>query len=114
MTIARLLALVAVDGSHEGDELAGDNPVKISVLDLFVVLVLAYVELIIIVPVVCKRDLKSLKTVNHRALVEAVSLTGVSERLQSSLVLVELVVGLVGLHLQDHHHEGAHEEAGVG
>jgi len=57
VSITALLPLVTVDRSHEGDELARDNPVKISILDLLVMLVLPDIELIIVIPVVLQSNL---------------------------------------------------------
>ena len=50
MAIARLLTLVTVDWSHEGDELAGDNPVEVTIFNFLVMFILSGVELIKVVP----------------------------------------------------------------
>lgn len=50
MAISGLLTLVTVDRPHKSNEFAGNNPVEIAILDLFVVFILSGVELIKIVP----------------------------------------------------------------
>lgn len=37
-------AVFGVDGSHEGDELVGDNDIHVSILDLLIVLVFFVVK----------------------------------------------------------------------
>jgi len=50
VAITRLLALVTINWSHKGNELARNNPVEIAILDLFVMFVLSGVELFEVVP----------------------------------------------------------------
>ena len=50
VTIARLLTLITVDRSHEGDELPRDNPVQITIFNFLIMLILSGVELIKVVP----------------------------------------------------------------
>jgi hypothetical protein len=50
MAISGLLTLVAVNRPHKSNEFAGDNPVEIAILDLFVMFILSGVELIKLVP----------------------------------------------------------------
>lgn len=50
VAVTRLLALVTVNWSHKGDELARNNPVEIAILHLFVMFVLSGVELFEVVP----------------------------------------------------------------
>lgn len=52
-----------VHGSHEGDELAWNNPIEVAVLDLFVVLVLLGVEGLELVPAQLNGDLQTLEAV---------------------------------------------------
>ena len=113
VSITALLPLVTVDRSHEGDELARDNPIKISILDLLVMLVLPDIELIIVIPVVFESNLETFQRVEYCVLVIAFALASVSEGFQSCMVLGELVVRLVGFHVQNDHHESTHEEASV-
>ena len=51
-----------IDRSHEGQELVGDDPVKISVLNLFVVFVFPRVERLKIVPSEPDRVFEPLQT----------------------------------------------------
>lgn len=57
MAIARLLTLITVDWSHEGDELPRDNPVKVTIFNFLVMLILSGVELIKVVPFLFQSEL---------------------------------------------------------
>ena len=98
-----------VDRAHEGEELAGDDPVQIAVLHLFVVLVLARIKRFEVVPSKLDGLLETLEAVLNRAVVVAVTAAGISERTQVGVVLLELAVGLLGIHLEDDDHECAHQ-----
>ena len=50
VSITRLLTLISVDGSHESNELSRDNPIQVSVLDFFVVLIFTSIKLVVLVP----------------------------------------------------------------
>lgn len=113
MAITRLLSLVSVDWAHECYELARDNPVEVSVLDLFVVFVLAGIELVIVVPAELEPLLEALQTVEHSALIKAVAFARITERFQSAMILLKHLKGLPCLHFEDDQHEGTHEEAGI-
>ena len=98
-----------VDGSHEGEEFVWDDPVEVSVLNLLVVLVFASIERLEVVPSEVDGGLETLEAVEDSALVVAVTATGISERLQVGLVVLELAESLMRVHLEDDYHEGAHE-----
>ncbi|MFS8160483.1 MAG: hypothetical protein ACMG6E_09820 [Candidatus Roizmanbacteria bacterium] len=49
-----------------------------------------------------------------RALVVAIAFRCISEGLCAMVVGLELVVSVLGTHLQDYYHEGSHEEQPVG
>ena len=54
--------VTSVDGAHKSQELAWDDPVKVAVLDLFVMLVLSSIECLEIVPSLLNAHLETLKT----------------------------------------------------
>lgn len=105
---------VSVDGvslvnwTHEGHELAWDDPVEVSVLYLLVVLILFGIECLEVVPSEANTLLKTFKAMQDRAFIVTVSLTGVSERFQVWLVDLELSVSLFSVHLEDDNHESTH------
>ena len=103
-----------IDRSHEGQELAGDNPVKITVLHLFVVFVFPRIESLKVVPSEPYRVLQPLQAMQDGALVLARAPTRIPIRVQVGLVLLEQFEGRVGVHFQDDDHEGAHEVGRVG
>ena len=71
--------LGVVDGPHECDELARDDPVEVPVLNFLVILVLLGVEILKAVPPQAGRYLQPFKAVIYRALVGAVTVGGVTE-----------------------------------
>ncbi len=98
-----------VNGSHEGQEFAWDNPVEVAVLDLLVVLVLTGIECLKVVPSKSDAHLETLKAMHDSAVVVAVTSAGISEMTQVRCVGLELSECLPCIHLQDHDHEGAHQ-----
>ena len=98
-----------VDGTHEGQELAWDDPVQVAILDLLVVLVLASVERLEVVPSKSDSLLEAIQAVRNGAVVVAVATAGVAEGLEVGLVDLELAEGLLGIHLEDNNHESTHE-----
>ncbi len=98
-----------VNGSHEGQEFAWDNPVEVAVLDLLVVLVLTGIECLEVVPSKSDTHLESLKAMHDSAVVVAVTPAGISEVTQVRCVRFELSECLTSIHLQNHDHESAHQ-----
>ena len=72
-------------------------------------LVLARIECLEIVPSEANCLLQPIQAVRDEAVIIAIATTGVSEWLEVGLVDLELSVGLLWVHLQNDHHEGAHE-----
>ena len=106
--------ITLVNGTHEGQELAWDNPVKITVLDLLVMFVFASVEILEIVPSKSDGMLKTLKAMKNGALVLAGATAGISVGVKVGVVLLEKLEGWLGVHLEDDHLEGAHQIGRVG
>lgn len=73
-----MLLISLVNWTHEGHKLAGNNPVKISVLHLLVVLVLLHIESLEIVPSMFKGFLEALQTVKDSALIVAFTFASVT------------------------------------
>lgn len=69
-----LVGISLLDWSHEGHKLAGNNPVDVAVLNALVELILLHVEGSEVVPLELDRILQSLQALEHRALVQTVSL----------------------------------------
>ena len=108
-----LLLVSLLDGSHEGHEFSGDDPVDVSVLNSFVVLVLLDVEQLVVIPIESDRVLEPLEALEQSALVEAIALTGISVRLEEGTVSFEGSVGLLGGDLHEDDHEAGHEECAI-
>lgn len=113
MVAVSVLGVPLLDRTHECHELAWDDPVEVSVLHLLIVLVLLHVESLEVVPPEFDAILHALQAVVKRALVEAVSLGGVSVRLEETVVWLELLPHLVGSHLEDDDHECTHQERSI-
>ena len=78
MTVSFLFAGDTIDRAHECEEFARNDPVKITVLNLLVMLVLLNVELAEVVPVLLNCKLKTFETVLDLALIEAIAFASVS------------------------------------
>lgn len=73
-----VLLIPYINWSHKGYKLARDNPVKVSVLNLFVMLVFFDVEGLKIVPIAFDCFLQPLKTVKHCAFIVTLTLACIS------------------------------------
>lgn len=73
------LSLVPIfNWSHESSKLSWDNPVKVAILDSFVVLVFLDIECTEVVPSEPHGILQSLQTLQKCAVVEALTLGSIS------------------------------------
>ena len=95
--------------SHESKEFAWNDPVQVTILNLFVVFVFASVECLEVVPSLVDSKLKSLEAVLHCAVIIAVTTAGISKSLQMRCVVFELLVSLFSVHFENDDHEGTHE-----
>ena len=73
-----VLFIPHINWSHKGYKLARDNPVKVSVLNLFVMLVFFDVEGLKVVPIAFDCFLYTLKTVQNCAFVVALTFACIS------------------------------------
>jgi hypothetical protein len=104
-----LMLVDVVEGPHEGNKLARDDPIQIAILHLFVVLILLVVKLFELVPPKLDSPLKALQAVLDGARVAAVlRVGGVPERDELVMVRLEELPCRCGLHLEHNYHEGAH------
>lgn len=78
MTVCLLLTRDTIYWSHKSEEFSWNNPVEITVFNLFVVFILLDVEFSEVVPLLLESKLETLKTVLHSALIEAVTLACVT------------------------------------
>ena len=82
MVTVPLVRVSLLNGSHKGHELAGDNPINVTIFDPLIELILLYIEGPEIVPLELDCILQSLQALQHSALVQTVSFTGVPIRLE--------------------------------
>jgi hypothetical protein len=106
-----LLLVDVVKWPHEGNELAGDNPVEVAIFHLFVVFVLFVVELLELVPSKLDSPLKALEAMFNGARVAAVrGIGGISEWHELLMVWLKEFPYRRCLYLKDDDHEGAHQK----
>jgi hypothetical protein len=108
----------------ERQKLVRDDSIHIPILDSLIEVVGVEVESFHVKPAELDRSFEATQAVvdlaNKRkkavygALVAALTQAGVSEGLKLGGDVLELCPGVVGVHLEDEDHEGAHEVAGVG
>lgn len=99
---------------HKSQELAWDDPVQVTVFDLFVVFVLPGIECLKVVPAELDGLLESFQAMKDSAVVVAITTACISEVAQVRRVGLELSEGLVGVNLQNHDHKRAHQVGRVG
>jgi hypothetical protein len=69
-----LVSVSLLDGSHKRHELAGNNPVEVSILHSLVLLVLLDIESLEVVPLELDGVFQTLQTLQEGALVETIAL----------------------------------------
>ena len=99
--------------SHKGYKLIWNDPVKVSVFNLLIVLVFLHVECLEVIPAESYSVFEALKHMMQGAVVEAVTLGGISVVLENVVVWLEDCICLVGCHLEDDDHEGTHQHSSV-
>lgn len=72
MTIP-MLSISGLNGSHECYKFAGNDPIKVSILDSLVVFILLYVECLKVVPPEFYGVFKTLQAMQKCAIVEAIT-----------------------------------------
>jgi hypothetical protein len=72
------LTFLAVNGTHEGNKFVGDDPVEVTVLNFFIMLVLLDTEFFMVVPALLDTKLETLKAMLYRALVVAFTFGGIT------------------------------------
>ena len=98
---------------HKRKELAWDNPVEITVFYLLVVFVLFNVEGVIVVPALFDAELKTLDTVLHSALVEALALASIPVSPEEASVRLELLHRFSSCLPQANDHERGDQEGTI-
>ena len=112
--VAIPVVLVAyIYGAHKRHELAGYDPVEVTILYLFVMLVLLDVEGLEVVPAVLKSFLKPLKAVDDLALVIALTLAGIAIVQQFTVVGLKQAKRMLSVEFKDDDHECAHQKARI-
>ena len=107
------VAVSGVQRAREGDELSGNDPIQISILNLLEVLIFLYIELSVVVPSECYRELETLEAVQVCATVGTVAHCRVAIWDELVVVRAESLPGIIGRLVEDDNHEGAHEESSV-
>ena len=100
-------------GTHECHELTWNNPVDITILDSLIELILLDIEWSKIVPLELDGILKSLETLQHRALVQAVALACISVRFEKTMIWTEHIPSFFCCALQNYYHKGTHKKCSI-
>jgi len=108
-----LISIPFLYRSHECHEFTRNNPVDIAVLNTFIILVLLYIKRSEIVPFKLNSVLEALKALQHGALVQAITFTRISVRLEQTVVRSEHIPGFFGCAIQDYYHESTHQECSI-
>ena len=103
-----------VHWSHKGDKLSGDYPVKITIFDFLIILILLIIEVSEVVPSKVDGDFESFKAVEYRATVCAVTVASISIGSEAGLVGSKGFPRDLGRLAQDDNHEGTHKVSCIG
>lgn len=104
------LASRSIDWPHKSDKLFGDDPIEITILYSFVVLILFIIEIIELVPAQVHCNFQTLQAVEYSALIRAhIAVTRISEGPEHRVIRLESFPDYVSRHFEDNDHEGAHE-----
>ena len=98
---------------HEGHELAGDDPVEVAVFDFLIVLIFSDIKGLKIVPLKFHSIFQALQDLEEGALIQAISLAGISVGLEKWCIWLKSGVSILGGHVQQDDHEGAHKERSI-
>ena len=112
--IGLLLARNSVHRAHKSEELARNDPVEVTILDLLVVLILFDIELGEVVPLLLERKLETLQTVLHSALIETLTLACVTVAAEEWRIRSQQLHNLIGIFFKNDEHECSHEEGRIG
>jgi len=113
VTVGLMFAGDTVHRAHKRQKLTRDDPVKVTVLDLLIVLVLLNVEVAVIIPTVLESELKTLKAMLDSTFIKAVALRSVPVGSKQAHVGSKRFHNLITVLLQDDEHEGSNEECRV-
>ena len=102
-----------IERTRKSHELARDNPVQISVLNLLKVLVLLHIKVAVVVPSEGHGELKSLEAVMVSATVGTIAHCCVTVGDELVVVGTEGLPGFVGGLFEHDDHEGSHEEGSI-
>lgn len=98
-----------VHWSHKGQKFAWNDPVEVTIFNFFVMLIFTSIKGLKVVPSEFDCVFEALKAMQNSAFVLTRAATGISVGVQIGLVLLEDSERLVGVHLEDDDHEGAHQ-----
>jgi hypothetical protein len=113
VAVSRGSSVFSVYRSQESNELPGDDPVEVTILNLFVMLVLTGIEVVKIVPFLFDAEFQPLQAVENSALVITVTFAGISKWPQGAVILLETMIGFLSRHFKNDDHESTHEEESI-
>ena len=108
-----VLRILLFNRSHECHKLSRNDPVKITVLNTFIVFVLLHIEGPEIVPSKSYCKLESLQTMEECAIVEALTLGCIPVVSQYGMIRLKLSISILCFHLENDNHECAHQESTI-
>ena len=99
--------------AHEGHELPWNDPIRITIFNSLIELILLHVECPEIVPLELDSVFESLQALQHSALVQTVAFARISIRLEQAVIWPEHVPSLFCSAFQNYYHEGTHKESSI-
>jgi len=93
-----MFGISVFDWSHECCKLTWDNPVQVSILNSLIIFVFFDVERSEIIPSKSDTVFKTLKTMQKGAIIEAVSLGGISKVSEKMMIWLKFFICLISSH----------------
>lgn len=103
----------AINRTHKGSELARNDPIYVSIVYSFIILVFLDIKCLEIVPLEPDTVFESLQAVKDCALVVTVTLGSIAEGDKLIVISPESVKSFLRRALQHDYHEGTHEEGRI-
>ena len=103
-----LIGISLLNRTHECHEFSWNNPINVTILHSLIVFIFFNIECTEVVPFILDCILQALKTLQQSALIQAVSFTGITVRLEKGMIWPEHVLCFLSRALQNNYHECSH------
>lgn len=108
-----MILIAYIYGAHKSHEFAWYDPVEVTILYFFVMLVLLDIEGLEVIPAVLKSFLKPLKAMNNFAFIIALTFAGISIVQQLAVIVLKKTERMLSIEFKDDYHKCTHQKASI-